>query len=575
MPDRLASSFTVFSHRGEGTSAPRCSLKDDAPAPRGPSPTGAVRERRASMSTIRILLVHSDPTVLDLLRSMLQSLGQPLEEADSDRAAVKFLERSTADVVVAGIDPADPDGLELLLYLRRKFARIPVILLFSAPHADRCKEAITRGATCVLRLPITAIQLRAAVAQALGQVESEMVAGTARNHHRGPADLDLGVAIQSGNGFGNGHGHGPTNGARTDRSADDLDFAADLVRTEAPRPSIAGASARESRSQLIGEDPCLRQAIELAETIAPTRATVLIVGERGSGKSMLARALHAQSLRREGPFVEISCGNMRDSALEIEIFGRKAGFSDPLGDRPGKVALAQGGTLYIDEVTALNPELQYKLLRLLNDGEYEPVGSTQTVRADIRLVLGSRENLANWVEQGRIRQDLYGRISVVSLKLPPLRARIDDIPRLAEHFRERFSRETGKVLSSFCAEAITALRRQDWPGNVADLENLVERVVLLAHGPRIEVDEVLKAMQESASPRPSALPASGRTRVAPSIRPLKEALEEPEKRIILQALEALNWNRQETARMLDINRTTLYKKMKKYGLLFDEPAWVN
>lgn len=523
------------------------------------------------MSTIRILLVHSNPSVRDLLRSMLQSLGPSLEEADSDRAAVKLLERSAVDVIVAGVDPADPDGLEFLLYLRRKFSRIPVILLFSTPHADRCKEAIARGAACVLRLPITATQLRAAVAQTLGKVESEMI-GNATSRQANHAFGDQAPHSPS---QGHDHAHGAGNGSGHPAGPALADPGSGPSSADHPAsPSRPASTGRDPRTLLIGEDPCLRQAIELAEMIAPTRATVLVVGERGSGKSLLARALHSRSLRREGPFVEVSCGNMRESALEIEIFGRKAGFNDPLGDRPGKVALAQGGSLYIDEVTALNPELQYKLLRLLNDGEYEPVGSTQTVQADVRVILGSRETLANWVEQGRIRQDLYGRISVVSLKLPPLRARLDDVPRLADHFRERFGKEAGKSLSGFCAEAITALRRQEWPGNVEDLENLVERVVLLARGPRIEVDEVLKAMQEASSPR-VASPASNRIRSLPSVRPLKEALEEPEKRIILQALETLNWNRQETARMLDINRTTLYKKMKKYGLLFDEPAWVN
>ncbi|MFO0957652.1 MAG: sigma 54-interacting transcriptional regulator [Isosphaeraceae bacterium] len=418
------------------------------------------------MRTIRILLVHPDRSVMDLLRSMLQALGQPLEEADSDRAAVKFLERSAADVVVAGIDPADPDCLEFLQYLRRKFSRIPVILLFSAPHADRCKEAIARGATCVLRLPITALQLRAAVAQALGQVETDLVASPARPSPRAPGELVLheagavnGHASPSGNGYTSSNHSSSANGGRAAGPAVESDSALDLTRFDGTRmasaPKVGPSSAlRDPRYQPVGDDPCLRQAIELTEMIAPTRATVLIVGERGSGKSMLARALHSQSLRREGPFVEVSCGNMRESALEIEIFGRKAGFSDPLGDRPGKVALAQGGTLYIDEVTALNPELQFKLLRLLNDGEYEPVGSTQTMRADIRIVLGSRENLANWVEQGRIRQDLYGRISVVSLKLPPLRARVDDIPRLAEHFLERFARESARPITEPSPEAL-------------------------------------------------------------------------------------------------------------------------
>ena len=344
-----------------------------------------------------------------------------------------------------------------------------------------------------------------------------------------------------------------------------------------PRPTARRPPpAAVAESDLIGADPGLIQALELARTIAPSRAPVLILGERGTGKSLLARALHDQSPRGAGPFVELACGGIKEAALEVELFGRKGagtGFGDALADRPGKVAQAHGGTLFLDDLAALAPGLQYKLLRLLTDGSYEPVGSAQTARADVRVVGAARQDLAPLVEQGQFRQDLFYRVGVVALKLPPLRHRGADVERLAEHFLGRFAREQGKAVAGFTPEALELLRSHDWPGNVHELRNAVERGVVLCRGTRIEAGQLALVPRDARPARPNALPS--RPHVSAGIRPLKEALEEPEKQIILQALEALNWNRQETARVLDINRTTLYKKMKKYGLLFEEPAWIN
>jgi two-component system response regulator HydG len=315
----------------------------------------------------------------------------------------------------------------------------------------------------------------------------------------------------------------------------------------------------------------MRQAIELAAAIAPTRTPVLIVGERGTGKTLLARAIHRGSPRRDGPFVEVACDGHRDQALERELFGHAGEFGGP--PRPGKVAQADGGTIVLDEVAALSPDLQFKLLRFLQDGAYEPVGSTQTARADVRIVVATAEDLAPLVEQGRFRQDLYYRIGVVRLKLPPLRQRVADIPVLAEHFRVRFARGLNKDVAGFMPEAMDLLKAHRWPGNVRELENAVERGVVLCRGPRIAPIHLALSAEPPRPPRPRG--HTPHPHVALGIRPLKEALEGPEKQIIVQALEALNWNRQETARVLDINRTTLYKKMKKYGLLaVDEPAWL-
>jgi DNA-binding NtrC family response regulator len=396
----------------------------------------------------------------------------------------------------------------------------------------------------VLRYPLPATHLRAAVAQALGEVGEPAGLTTNGPARLAPAPLPAAAPPEGCTG-------GPRNGHRPD-----------------PEPEEPAEGPG-----LIGEDPKLRQAIELAAMIAPTRAPVLIVGERGTGKSLLARALHRASPRRSGPFIELDASALNEAALEAELFGRKG----PAGDRPGRLAQAAGGTLFLDEVAALPPALQFKLLRLLHDGEFEPVGSNQTVRADVRLVLASREDLSALIEWGQFRHDLYYRISVVTLKLPPLRHRGDDVVRLAEHFRTRCARDLSKPVVGFGAEAIEALRQYTWPGNVHELENVIERAVVLCRGTRIEPAHLDLSRPQPPASRP--MPAQGAHRAAaasaPSILPLKEALEGPEKQLILQALEALNWNRQETARVLDINRTTLYKKMKKYGLLCEEPAWAN
>lgn len=506
------------------------------------------------MRHTRLLIVHHDAPTRALMTSMLQTLGARIEEAANDRAAVRMLEREPADLVLAAADPVDPDALEFLNYLRRKHPTVMVIVVLASPHADRSREALIRGAASVLRFPLPATHLRAAVAQALGMPEPVGNVGSSRS----PANEATRPLAA------NGHGGGPPAAAARD-------FAPRLpARAEAGPGALVPPPARRLGG-LVGEDPSLRQALELAVTIAPTRPPVLIVGEPGTGKTLVARTVHAHSGRRQGPFVELDCASSTEEELDVELFGRRAGFSEP--ERGGRVAAAEGGTLFLDEIARLSPAMQAKLARLLSAGEYEPVGSSATQRADVRLVAATAENLAALVEQGSFRQDLYYRLRVVSLELPPLRHRGEDIARLAEHFRERFAHELGRDLPGFSPEAMNALRAHPWPGNVVELENVVERALLHARGGRIEPLHL--ALNPRTMPMPRHVPTSRPHLAAAVIQPLKEALEEPERLLILKALEALSWNRQETARVLDINRTTLYKKMKKYGLLFDEPVWAN
>ncbi|MFO0911013.1 MAG: sigma-54 dependent transcriptional regulator [Isosphaeraceae bacterium] len=504
------------------------------------------------MSQPRILIVHPDPPSLALLSSMLKSLGHVIDEAANDRVAVRLMERGGIDMILAGVDPADADALELLAYIRRKHRHVPVILLFPSPHPDRTKEALRLGALAVLRYPVPATELRAAVTQALGTIPPRPVESppapafaAANGNHHTPAS----------------HNPGPSY----------------PPPPLPPVPSKIDQLARELG--IVGNDPSLKQAIEMAGTIASARMPVLIQGERGTGKALLARAIHNLASRPEQPFVTVDCASLTEAMADRDrernglppLNGNGIAHPprhDPSFDWNSKLAQAHTGTLFLNDVTALSDSLQLQLLRALQDREYE-----HGQQNDVRFLMSTSENLVSLVEQAKFRQDLYHRVSVVCLKLPPLRTRGTDIEQLAEYFRARFSLEFGKNVVGFTRDALDILNKHDWPGNIRELEGVIQRGVALCQGTRITSGHLSPSL---CHPRAARMGGIAPRNAAPAnIRPLKEALEEPEKRIIIQALQALNWNRQETARVLDINRTTLYKKMKKYGLLVDEPIWVN
>jgi two-component system response regulator HydG len=507
------------------------------------------------MSQARILIVHPEPSILALLGSMLQSLGHQIDEASNDRAAVRRLERGGIDLMIAGVDPFDPEAMELLSYSRRKHSQIPVILLFPGPNPEKAREATRMGAATVLRFPMPATELRAAVTQACE-----------RSSPNAP------------------HANGSSNGYQPSRPQVETRPSLDVRSVTLTQPVLTnghhngeGHSRVELSYQgpvILGEDPSLRKAVDLASTVASARAAVLIIGEQGTGKTLIARSIHQQSSRRDQPFLEVSCGGIDDLGLERELFGQKFEGSDG-SERPGRLARAHKGTILLDEVSALSPTIQGRLLRVLLDGEFEPLGSSQAVPIDVRFVLSTRENLPALVEQGKFRRELYERINDVCLKLPPLRQRGHDILVLAEHFRERFAIDFNKTVTGFSPDAVELLSRHDWPGNVRELESVIQRGVALSQGPKVTSANLAVGLGPGRSTRPSPYSAKPHLQAGLDLRPLKEALEEPEKQIIVQALRALNWNRQETARVLDINRTTLYKKMKKYGLLMEEPALLN
>jgi two-component system response regulator HydG len=497
------------------------------------------------MSNARILIVHPEQSALTLLASMLRSMGHEFDEAANDRVAVRLMERGGVALMLAGVDPSDADALELLSYMRRKHRQVPVLLLFSSRCPERAKEALRLGAMAVLRFPLPTTELRATVMQALIPRSGPAAAGATGATHLAP-------------------------GRPTTQAA-----AAPAPPASGPNagPAVAAPPPLERVVRelgIVGCDPSLRQAMELAATIAPTRTPVLIVGEPGTGKALLARMIHGLGAHGDQPLAVFNTSTIAEATTEHDRLGDHSnGRVDAEADWSSRLLQARGGTLFINEVSTLPDNLQTHLLQMLQKRELAPGGPSAA--SDVRFLMSSSDDLSSRVEQGRLREDLYYHTSVVCLKLSPLRHRAADIEALAEAFRGRFAHEFGKNIIGFTQGALKSLTKYDWPGNIRELEAVIRGGVILCEGTRINSGHMASTLSYSRPRRGAA----ARAQLPLEIRPLKEALEEPEKRIIIQALQALNGNRQETARLLDINRTTLYKKMKKYGLRVAEPIWVN
>jgi DNA-binding NtrC family response regulator len=458
------------------------------------------------MKSGTLLLVDDDRLLLDAMTAWLREQGYDALGATGRAEAERILAERHIDLVLADVRLADGDGFEILTHCRRNYPHATVILITGYATVETGIEALRAGAFDLLTKPLIDEELSLAIERALAQ--REVVA----ENQKLKAQLDLRFGLEN----------------------------------------------------IVGHDHRMQRVFDMVDRIADTRATVLITGESGTGKSLLARAIHRRSSRRDQPFVEVACGAMPETLLESELFGHAAGaFTGAIGDREGKFKQADKGTIFLDEIGTASPGLQVKLLRVLQEFEFEPVGSTKTQHIDTRVILATNEDLAKAVQAGRFRQDLFYRINVINIELPPLRERLADIPLLAQHFLARTCEEAGKKQAAFRDDALAALQRYTWPGNVRELQNVVERAVLLSRSVEIGVEDL--PVHLAAGQPKSLAPAAG--------KPLKSAMAVPERAIILEVLELNNWNRNATADALGINRTTLYKKMKRLGLM-DAPRHV-
>ncbi|HVS02827.1 MAG TPA: sigma-54 dependent transcriptional regulator, partial [Thermoanaerobaculia bacterium] len=438
-----------------------------------------------------VLVVDDEAAIRDSLRMILEYEGYRVEEAASGAEALERVASRAPDAVLLDIKMPEMDGLEVLRALGERGYAMPVLMI--SGHADLATavEATRRGAYDFFEKPL-----------------------------------------------------------QRDRVVLSLRHAVESYRLQSENRTLA-----QEPDELIGDSSAIRRLRETVERAAPTPATVLITGESGTGKELVARAVHRGSPRRSGPLVQVNCAAIPEELIESELFGHEKGsFTGAVRKQAGKFVLAHGGTIFLDEVGDMSARTQAKVLRVLQNGEVEPVGAEKTIRVDVRVVAATNRDLEAEIAAGRFRGDLYYRLNVVPLRTPPLREHLEDLPVLVGYFVRRFSAANNYPPKAFDAEALEQLRAMPWKGNVRELRNLIERLLILSPGHTVTRRDVLAAAGGTQQQLPEALFSLGA---------LRQFREEAERLFILHKLEANDWNVTRTAQAIDTPRSNLYKKMEQ------------
>ena len=459
------------------------------------------------MTVHRILVIDDEAGVRDALKQVLAYEGHDVRVAGSGGEGLTVYPEFRPHLVFLDVKMAGLDGLDTLSRLRDFDPAATVVMISGHGTIATAVEATQRGAFDFLEKPLDSDRLLVTVRNALN-----LAALATENQH-------------------------------FKRAADEA-------------------------HAMIGTSPALRSVRALIDKVGPTAARVLITGENGSGKELVARAIHAASPRRKGPFVEVNCAAIPSELIESELFGHmKGSFTGAFADRPGKFELADGGTLFLDEIGDLSLAAQAKMLRALQEGEVTRVGGAKAMRVDVRVLAATNKDLEAEIAAGRFREDLLYRLNVVPIVVPPLRERAGDIPDLVTHFASTIASAAGVPARQFDAPAIERLQRRAWPGNVRELRNAVERLMILASGKSVtaaDVDRILAGGADSAAP--AAVDPDD-----PFTAPTFEAFKLEAERVFLAAkLRQHDWNVSETARALDMPRSNLYKKIERYGLIRED-----
>jgi two-component system response regulator HydG len=434
-----------------------------------------------------------------MIEAVLSAEGYEISQAENGPAAIDAVAAQFYDLVIMDIRMPELGGIEALKKIKAISPGIPVIIMTAYASVGTAVEALKSGASDYLTKPLDIEELKI------------LVAKTMRIHQLEKENIYL-----------------------KERLDDRFDF-----------------------SNIIGQGPAMKKLFETTALVAPSEATVLIAGESGTGKELIANAIHQNSPRKDRPFIKVNCAALPETLLESELFGHEKGsFTGAIASKQGRFQLAHQSSIFLDEIAEMEPATQAKILRVLQEREIEPLGSTQTIKVDTRVIAATNKNLEAEIAAGRFREDLYYRLNVVTLDVPPMRKRREDIPYLADHFLKQYAKKNRRLIQGFTPRAMDLLMRYDWPGNVRELENIVERAVIMSRGEMItplefpndirDLDEELKGSQIDLAP--------GRS------------LKEVEKAMILRTLEETGGNRTHAARILGITRRTLQLRLKDYGI---------
>jgi DNA-binding NtrC family response regulator len=466
------------------------------------------------MAPWRVLIVDDEQSICDVLSISLKKQGYSVAAETNPKRALERLRKDPVDLVLQDLKMPEMDGIDLLREIKKIREETVVIIMTAYTTWDRAVEAMRLGAYDYIKKPFdTQIDIKGTIARALQSREQQI---------------------------------------QFARTFDEMLGRIGLV---------------------VGYSKAMKIVRDLIQRAAPTDSTVIIQGESGVGKELIARALHYGSPRSAKPFIAVNCGALTETLLESELFGHSKGsFTGAVSDKIGLVEVANTGTLFLDEVSEMSPQLQVKVLRLLEEKEYKPVGSVTTKRVDVRFITATNKDLELAIQRNEFRKDLFYRLNVIPIHIPPLRERRDDIPILAEHFLGKYSKDMKRAGKRFAPEVKEAMMRHPWPGNIRELENVIERAVLFCDGPKVRVRDLpLEVRDDKLATTP--IPAA--TAPAPSPAPVtgdglkqqvKAATSRLERELIVHALDQTRGNVTHAARLLKISRKGLQLKMKELGL---------
>src|SRR6266851_994368 len=463
----------------------------------------------------RVLVVDDEQSLRKVLAATLQREGYEVTVCVDGEEAIAALERDGADVVVTDLVMPRMDGLTLLRKVIARHPDVPVIVVTAHGRIDSAVEAMKADAFDFLAKPFDHEELKAIIAKAARQSDYNQ-------------------------------------------------------RNVVPEEPQEGAARRYT--EIVGRGKQMQELQQVIAKVADAPSTVLIQGESGTGKELVATALHEKSSRRERPFIKINCAAIPRELVEAELFGfEKGAFTGAVQSKPGRFELADGGTLFLDEIGEIPLEMQVKLLRAIQESEFERVGGVKSTRVEVRLVAATSRDLTREIAAGRFREDLYYRLNVVPIHLPPLRERREDIPLLVEHFRQKYNARLRKNVEKIEEDALAGLAAYSWPGNIRELENVLERTILFAEGKTIRASDLpasLRQGQPAAEPSPLGFaPGSPPGPLKEIVRGQVQAIERD---LIIRGLEVTGGNVTRTARMLKISRKSLQMKMKEFGLRDEE-----